>query len=243
MSTRPNNYNACRCGSRPAPTGIIATCVYPGVSAAESIESAALTTKKTCARLFLVRHGEPQQHSDRIFLGQKDVPLSDRGRRQAAAAGEELARFDCCTDRVYSSDLLRARETAEIISARLGDVPIVDVAAFRELNMGEWDGELIENIRQRFPDEYKNRGNDILNYRVLGGENFKDLHRRVIRAFNCILLEEFLPTQREDVGSDLVIVSHLGVIHALIAELTREDMNAVIQRRWPTGTVVHLHLK
>ena len=188
----------------------------------------------------MVRHGEPRQHSDRIFLGQTDVPLSDRGRLQAVAAGEELARLDCRPERVYSSDLLRARETAEIVSARLGGVPIVDVAAFRELNMGDWDGELIENIRQRFPDEYNKRGNDMLNYRVPGGENFNDLRGRVIREFNRILREEFLPARRDNGSPDFVIVSHLGVIHALVAELTREDMNSVIRRRWPTGTVIQL---
>jgi len=219
-------------------TEIIADCHCPGGATAESMESAAPTTiNKTGARLFLVRHGEPRQHSDRIFLGQTNVPLSDRGREQAAAAGEELARLNCHPDRVYSSDLLRARETAEIISARLGRAPIVDVAAFRELNMGVWDGELIENIRQRFPDEYIKRGNDILNYRVPCGENFNDLRERVVREFKRILREEFLPTRRAAREHDLVIVSHLGVIHTLIAELTRKDMNAVMQRRRPTGTV------
>ena len=241
MSKRPNNHNA-RGGSRTAHREIIAACLYTGGSTVESIGSAAEAVKQTGARLFLVRHGEPRQHSDRIFLGQTDIPLSDRGREQAAAAGEELARLDCRPDRVYSSDLLRARETAEIISARLGGAPIVDVAAFRELDMGAWDGELIENIRQRFPDEYIKRGNDILNYRVPGGENFNDLRGRVVREFNRILHEEFLPARRADGSPDLVAVSHLGVIHALIAELTREDMNDVIRRRWPTGTVRQLQL-
>jgi broad specificity phosphatase PhoE len=252
------------------------------------------------ASLFLVRHGEPRRHSDRIFLGQTDIPLSDRGRDEAAAAGDELARLQCRTDRIYSSDLLRACETAEIISARLtrmlhgdstasaqsggrdksrpyidalsdtpsfpsrrapsntrlfapqerqnsneisgrGGVPITYVPAFRELNMGEWDGELIEDIRRRFPDEYANRGEDILNYRVPGGENFHDLRERVTREFQRILRNEFFPELRAGGGSpDMVIVSHLGVIHTLIAELTHEDMNAVMRRRWPTGSVVQV---
>jgi broad specificity phosphatase PhoE len=191
------------------------------------------------ARLFLIRHGEPRQHSGRIFLGQTDVPLSDRGREQASAASDELLRFQCRPDRIYSSDLLRARETAEIISAKCGGAPIVDVAAFRELNMGAWDGKLIKDIQRRFPDEYAKRGEDILNYRVPGGENFHDLRDRVIREFQRILREEFFSALRGE-SPDFVIVSHLGVIHTLIAELTQEDMNAVMQRRWPTGSVVQL---
>ena len=192
------------------------------------------------ARIFLIRHGKPRQHSGRIFLGQTDVPLSDRGYDEAAAASDELASLECRPDRIYSSDLLRARETAEIISARFGNTPIVYVPAFRELNMGVWDGELIEDIRLRFPDEYVKRGDDILNYRVPGGENFHDLRERVTREFNRIMRDEFFPTLRAGVSPDLVIVSHLGVIHTLIAELTREDMNAVMRRRWPTGAIIYL---
>jgi len=193
-------------------------------------------------RLFLIRHGEPLQHSDRIFLGQTDIPLSERGREQAIAAGDELTRLQCRPDRIYSSDLLRARETAEIISARIGSVKIVNVAAFRELNMGVWDGELIEDIKRRFPDEYVKRGDDILDYRVSGGENFHDLRERVTSEYHRILREEFSPALRVGGSTDLVIVSHLGVIHTMIAELTQEDMNTVTQRRWPTGTVVCLDL-
>jgi len=192
------------------------------------------------ARIFLIRHGQPRQHSDRIFLGQTDVPLSERGREEAAAAGDELARLQCWPDRVYSSDLLRARETAEIITPRIGGAPIHNIPAFRELNMGVWDGELIEDIKQRFPDEYVKRGEDILNYRVPGGENFHDLRERVTGEFHRVLREEFLSTLRAGSSPDFVIVSHLGVIHALIAELTREDMNVVMRRRFPTGTVVQL---
>ena len=192
------------------------------------------------ARLFLIRHGEPRQHSDRIFLGQTDVPLSERGREQAVAASDELVSLHCLPDRIYSSDLLRARETAEIISARFNGTPVINVAAFRELNMGVWDGELIEDIRRRFPDEYAKRGDNILNYRVPGGENFHDLRERVIRGFQRILREEFFPALRAGGRPDLVIVSHLGVIHTLIAELTREDMNVVMRRRWPTGAVVQV---
>ena len=194
------------------------------------------------SRLFLVRHGEPRQHDDRIFLGQTDVPLSERGRDEATTAGDELVSLGCRPDCIYSSDLMRARETAEIVAARFGGAPIIDVPVFRELNMGTWDGELIEDIRRRFPDEYAKRGEDILNFRVPGGENFYDLRERVTSKFQRILREEFFPKLRVGISSDLVIVSHLGVIHTLIAELSHGDMNMVMRRRWPTGSVVQLQL-
>jgi len=198
--------------------------------------------KETGARLFLIRHGEPRQHKDRIFLGQTNIPLSEQGRAQAAAAGDELMRLKSHPDCIYSSDLLRAKETAEIISTRFDGVPIVDVAAFRELNMGVWDGEFIEDIRRRFPDEYVKRGEDILNYRVPDGENFNDLRERVTREFYRILHEDFSPAFLAGGSHDFVIVSHLGVMHMLIAELSHEDMTATMQQRLPTGSVVQLTL-
>ena len=208
-----------------------------------SLKLAADSCRSEAARLFLIRHGKPQQHSDRIFLGQTDVPLSKLGREEALTASSELARLSCRFDRIYSSDLLRARETAEVISASFGGVDIVKVAAFRELNMGIWDGEFIEDIRRRFPDEYVKRGEDILNYRTVGGENFHDLRGRVVNEYNRILREEFFPSLRAGGLADLLIVSHLGVIHTLIAELTREDMSAVMKLRWPTGAVIQIELE
>ncbi|MDR1726322.1 MAG: histidine phosphatase family protein [Acidobacteriota bacterium] len=192
-------------------------------------------------RLILVRHGQPQQHSGRIFLGQTDVPLSERGREEAAAVGEELARRGIRVACVYASDLARARETAEIIAVRLGGVPVVPDAHFRELDMGAWDGELIEDVKRRHPDEYARRGEDLLNYRVPGGENFPDLRARVCEGFRRIsrMAQEEPPTGREG-GDALVIVSHLGVIHALLAELTDEDEAAIWRRRHPTGAVLAL---
>jgi len=137
-------------------------------------------------RLVLVRHGQPRQHSGRIFLGQTDVPLSERGREEAAAAGDELARLGARPGRLYTSDLLRAKETADIIAARLGGVPVVPDARFRELDMGAWDGELVEDVQRRYPDQYAQRGGDMLNYRVPGGESFRDLRARVMEGFRSV---------------------------------------------------------
>lgn len=67
-------------------------------------------------RLFLIRHGEIRQHKEKIFLGQMDIPLSDKGRAQARQAAVELNRLGVGSSRIYTSDLSRAYETAEIIS-------------------------------------------------------------------------------------------------------------------------------
>lgn len=78
-------------------------------------EGAAFEEEMKGRRLFLVRHGEIRQHREKIFLGRTDVPLSDTGRLQAEYASEKLRQHSVFVNRIYTSDLSRAVETAAII--------------------------------------------------------------------------------------------------------------------------------
>ena len=142
-------------------------------------------------RIFLIRHGQPVQHSGKIFLGQSDIPLSQRGKGEADAAGDRLLSLGARPRRIYASDLSRAMETADIIAGKLGGVPVIPDILFREMAMGTWDGELVDDIRKKFPEEFEKRGDDLRNYRTPGGENFYDLHGRVTREFYRIFTEDF----------------------------------------------------
>ena len=189
-------------------------------------------------RIFLVRHGQPVQHSGKIFLGQADVRLSEQGKAEAAAAGDELLSLGARPECIYTSDLLRAKETADIIAERLGGLPVVPDILFREMAMGTWDGELIEDIKAKFPEEYERRGDDPRNYRTPGGENFYDLRGRVLREFHRIF-EEMKPKELSTCpggATDLVIVAHLGVIVALSEEIMGEAEGNV-SYNFPTGSV------
>ena len=182
-------------------------------------------------RIFLIRHGQPRQHSGKIFLGQADVPLSEPGREEASAAADDLIRQNAGPKQIYTSDLARARETAEIIAEKLG-VPVVQDILFREMAMGAWDGELIEDIKAKFPEEYAKRGDDPREYRTPGGENFYDLRSRVLREFHRIFSEDF-----RDSAGDLVIVAHLGVLVSLSEELLSDPPDSYSGRKFPTGSV------
>jgi probable phosphoglycerate mutase len=87
--------------------------------------------------LVLVRHGETDWNAEGRLQGHTDRPLSDYGRGQARRLAEELAgeQFDA----IYASDLARARETAEIVGARLG-LPVVLDPDLREKDWGNWEG-------------------------------------------------------------------------------------------------------
>lgn len=169
-------------------------------------------------RFFLIRHGQIRQHEEKIFLGQTDVPLSETGREQARAAARTLAGHVLETDRIYSSDLSRARETAEIIDGQAGLGHFVSVPEFREMSLGPWDGKFISQIKHDFPKEYEIRGQNLMAWKLgHGSENFFDLQYRVIKALVQIL--------KGDTCRDLIIVAHSGVLRTVSNNLKGGDVS------------------
>lgn len=182
-------------------------------------------------RLFLVRHGEIRQHKEKIFLGQYDAPLSGKGRDQAVAAGSELTGYGLKTEKIYTSDLIRATETADIIAETLhgyksreasgaGEgkrAEIIKEPGLREMSLGGWDGRYISEIRALYPDMYEKRGKDILTFKFDNdSENFYDLRYRVVKSIKKIL--------SEDCNDDIVIVAHSGVIKVLQSAIWGTDI-------------------
>lgn len=98
-------------------------------------------------RVLLVRHGQSEWNATGRWQGQADPPLSDLGRRQATSAAASLGALDA----IFASDLVRAAETAAIISARLGVGPVVVDRGLRERATGEWSGLTRAEIDDRYP--------------------------------------------------------------------------------------------
>ena len=164
------------------------------------MKSEALSDLAKGRTFYLVRHGQPQQHKDKIFLGQTDVPLSETGRKQAE---EAKAKLPGNIHRIYSSDLKRARETAQIICSE-----VTEVKGFREMNLGSWDGRYIEDIRGEFPELYEKRGKNLFSFKTGNkAENFYDLQYRVVKALTDIL--------KKDDSREIFIVAHSGVIRCI----------------------------
>ena len=169
-------------------------------------------------RFILVRHGQIMQHEKKIFLGQSDIPLSERGRGQAGEAALKLSGMALKTKTIYSSDLARARETAEIISKALNIKEVVPLPGLREMSLGRWDGEYIDDIKEKFPVEFEKRGKNLLSYKYgHGSENFYDLSYRAVKTLEKIL--------KGDGSGDIVAVTHSGVIRALSAALKGEALD------------------
>ena len=158
-------------------------------------------------RLLLARHGQSVSNAIRRFQGAQDVALSPLGMRQAEALGQAVSRRMIA--HVYVSPFERARHTAEIALAGLG-LPLTVVDDLRELSLGEWEGCTVEEIRTRPGDPYARWVRDPVQCPPPGGEPLADVQARVLRAVERI-------TAAHPNGDDVLIVSHGGVISALLA--------------------------
>jgi len=109
----------------------------------------------TSAELWLIRHGESIGNRDELYQGQDDLPLSPRGRRQAALLAARLAvlhRIQAFSA-IYASDLTRAVQTAEPCAQAIG-LPILPHSGLREIDVGAWSGLPFAEIERHFPDEW-----------------------------------------------------------------------------------------
>ncbi|GAA2715967.1 histidine phosphatase family protein [Micromonospora olivasterospora] len=102
-------------------------------------------------RLIVWRHGNTDWNATGRMQGQTDVPLNDLGREQAAGAARLLAALR--PDAIVASDLSRAADTAAALAALTG-LPVRADARLRERHFGQWQGLLLTEVAERYPDEY-----------------------------------------------------------------------------------------
>lgn len=180
-------------------------------------------------RIFLIRHGETQQHAEKMFIGRYDVPLSERGKEDVKEMAGRLA-GTLQIKRIYVSPLQRAVQTAEILQETLEaladknataeeavtghklrapqELELCTVADLQEISLGDWDGRKISEIKEKYPDAYRRRGEDMFTFKIGNkAENFYDVQYRAVRALRKIL--------QEDDARDIVLVTHNAVIRAL----------------------------
>jgi broad specificity phosphatase PhoE len=157
------------------------------------------------ALLYLVRHGETDWNRENRWQGHYDRPLSALGRSQAAAAARRLVGERLT--QVYSSDLKRAWETAQIIAAACGLDARAD-HSLREVDVGNWAGLTRAEAKERFPEAYARRRAGGTGWE--GGETYEQMGARV-STFVTRLLDGSGGSER------IALACHSGVIRVLVA--------------------------
>jgi broad specificity phosphatase PhoE len=166
--------------------------------------------------ILLARHGETEWNLHNRFQGHADEPLNDTGREQARALAAALAveRLDA----VYTSPLLRALETAEIVAASFGLAASAD-PRLMEVDVGSWSGLTREEIAATFPDAYRRWQRGLHGWE--GGETYEQLAIRVLAALRDIAGAHPAET--------VLVVGHGGTVRATLAHT--DGMDVVAHRK------------
>jgi probable phosphoglycerate mutase len=157
--------------------------------------------------LVLVRHGETDWNRQERIQGHIDIPLNGRGQWQAQQAAQALAGQQI--ERLYSSDLLRAQTTAEMIGDVCGCAVEAD-SRLREKGFGAWEGLTFAEIKKRDAAGYARWREDPSLYTPAGGEGLNETAERVVQAWREI---------EESTAETVALVSHGGTLRILLRYL------------------------
>lgn len=159
-------------------------------------------------RVLLIRHGQSQGNAERRFGGHSPTPLSERGQAEAEATARALASEEIAA--IYSSDLLRAVQTAEPLAHAKG-LEIRTSSAFRERSVGLMEGLTFEEAAERFPDEYAALLRRDFEHVMTNGESYRQLLDRAWRELDRAISEHQ--------GRTIALFSHTGTICILSLHL------------------------
>lgn len=171
-------------------------------------------------RIIAIRHGETAWNVDSRIQGHLDIPLNDTGRWQARQLGQALA--DESIAAIYSSDLLRAWDTAAEI-ARVAGVPPVAERGLRERGFGRFEGRTFREIEAEWPDHATQWRRRVPHWvPPEGGESLLSLRERIGRTVHTLA--------ERHAGDAIVVVAHGGVLDALYRLATGQAVDA--PRTW-----------
>jgi len=173
-----------------------------------------LDKQTTAFRLWLVRHGTTIWNAEGRFCGASDPPLSPAGQEQAHWLAQQLQ--TTALTAIYSSDLQRARQTAELIGSQR--LPVQSTALWRELAFGDWEGLTYAEI-VALPEHDLRFFTDPLHFAPPSGESLMDLSRRVRQGLTLLVDAAHSVVQAGKPLHDFVLVSHAGPLRVLLCQL------------------------
>ncbi len=176
--------------------------------------------------LVLVRHGETAWNAEGRVQGQTDVPLNDVGRAQASALVPLLAAEGFSA--LYSSDLLRVRETAQPTAQALG-LELRLEAGLRERHYGMFETLTYVECRERFPAEFERFRQKELEFDFYTGESLQAFHERALASVGAIAARH--------AGETVLVFTHGGILEMLYREATARGLRSARDFEIPNAAI------
>ena len=186
------------------------------------------------ATLVLVRHGQSQWNLENRFTGWVDIPLTQAGRSEAHRAGTLIQASGVRFDLAYTSVLVRAIETLQIILSEIHQegIPIVKDPALNERHYGQLQGLNKDETRKRFGDEQVKLWRRSYEVAPPAGESLKDTAARTIPFFESRILSDLKQ------GKRVLVSAHGNSLRSIVMHLERLTKDQVLKLEIPTGVPI-----
>jgi broad specificity phosphatase PhoE len=162
--------------------------------------------------IYLVRHGQTAWNKEEIFRGRIDIPLNEMGFREAELVGEYLKGRDIHV--IYSSPLLRAKETARRI-AQVFNLKVQTLGGIIDMNFGKWEGHPLKEVQIHDEELYQQWRKLPHRVRLPGGESLDEVRIRAMAALGAVVESHH--------GNNIVLVSHRVINKVIICGVLEID--------------------
>lgn len=179
--------------------------------------------------VYLVRHCESQGNKDRIFQGQHDADISEKGRHQLEFLAERFREIPL--DKIYASRLTRAQKTAQAVADAKG-MTVETNNDFIEINLGQLDGKPYDYIFGNNPDLKQAWYHEPYNFAPRGGESMKEVYERAKNGLQKLVLSP------ENSGKTILIVTHGCCLRNLMCYILFNDIKRLGEVQGASNTGV-----
>lgn len=176
-------------------------------------------------KLILIRHGQTDMNKDQLYYGRLDVPINETGKEQAENTRKNLVELEIDYDKIYSSPMKRAYETAEIVNYKSLEIEKDD--ELREMDFGIFEGLSYKEIMKKYPKEMEKLKKDWKTYSYVTGENPFMLQKRALKFLEKI-----------DKNKNNMVVTHWGIICTLLSFLFSSELEGYWKYQVKNGGIV-----
>jgi 2,3-bisphosphoglycerate-dependent phosphoglycerate mutase len=181
--------------------------------------------------LVLVRHGQSDWNLKNLFTGWRDVGLTEKGIAEARAAGKRLKAQGLHFDVAFTSALVRAQRTLDLVLEEMGetDITVFKDQALNERDYGDLSGLNKDDARKKWGEEQVHVWRRSYDVAPPGGESLKDTAARVLPYY----IQDILPRVLR--GDNVIVVAHGNSLRALVMVLERLSPEKIVGREIATG--------